>query len=130
MMTTKQRIISCLETHPEGLDDDQLTKILGISRRQQVNMRCRDLENEGLVTRHRVNGKINNFLTGKPIVPRAPSSPSFQNITSDHELWFWEGNIQSKVIMYLAWLNFQIRSVADTASRQQGIDIVAEKNGT
>jgi hypothetical protein len=44
------------------------------------------------------------------------------------EYWFWEGNVQSRVVIYLATLSYCIRSVADTASHQQGIDIVAEKN--
>ncbi|MCS6939717.1 MAG: hypothetical protein NZM94_10620, partial [Roseiflexus sp.] len=54
---------------------------------------------------------------------------SDQSSISKSEHWFWEGNIQSKVVQYLAAQGFHIRSVADTASHQQGIDIVAEKDG-
>jgi hypothetical protein len=128
-MTTKERIISYLQTHPVGVDDDELAKDLGISNRVQVNSRCRELENEGYVIRRRVGGKIHNFWASKSI----DSTPTFQresppNIPSQ-ELWFWEGNVQSKVVNYLASQNYQIRSVADTATRQQGIDIIAEKAG-
>jgi hypothetical protein len=131
-MTTKQRIISFLQSHPEGVDDDDLTKALGLRFRQQANMRCRELEREGLVIRRQVNGKIHNFWAGKgmeSLSPTAPSPQGSQDNLSRYEKWFWEGNVQSKVISYLATQGYQIRSVADTASHQQGIDIVAEKDG-
>jgi hypothetical protein len=128
-MTTKQCIISFLQTHPQGIDDDELTKALNLSRRQQVNARCNELEKEGLVIRRRVNGKIHNFWAGKPTIAVPASTPKPSYDSPNSELWFWEGNVQSQVVNYLSSLNFQIRSVADTASRQQGIDIIAEKEG-
>lgn len=131
-MTVKQRIISYLQNHPEGVDDDVLAMALGLSARQQANKRCRELEEEGLVIRRRVNGKIHNFWAGKDIAvpPYAPpNSDNSQNNNPKYEHWFWEGNVQSKVINSLAVQGYQIRSVADTASHQQGIDIVAEKDG-
>ncbi len=36
-MTTKQRIISLLQNHPEGVDDDALAQALGLSARQQAH---------------------------------------------------------------------------------------------
>ena len=130
-MTIKQRIISFLQNYPEGIDDDELARVLDLSARQQANMRCRELEKEGLVIRRQVNGKIHNFWAAKAgaIVSSAPSN--LQNSQSNlpkSEQWFWEGNVQSKVISYLAKQGYNIRSVADTASHQQGIDIVAEKD--
>jgi hypothetical protein len=133
-MTVKQRILSFLQNHPEGVDDDALAFALGFSQRQQANMQCRKLEKEGLVIRRQVNGKINNFLAGKSLHPSPTTQPKNARPKASLDLpgnkpWYWEGNIQSRVISYLASHNFQIRSVADTASRQQGIDIVAEKDG-
>jgi biotin operon repressor len=131
-MTTKQRIISFLQSHPEGVDDDELAKALGLSYRQQANMRCRELENDGLVIRRQINGKIRNFLAGKsgePLSSVTSIPQESQDNLSKYENWFWEGNVQSKVINHLAAQGYQIRSVADTSSHQQGIDIVAEKNG-
>ena len=128
-MTNRQRIIDFLQTHPNGIDDDELARELAISRRQQVNMRCRELEAEGLVIRRQVNGKIHNFLSGKSTIPASLPETITSNNFPKNELWFWEGNIQSKVVKYLASMNFQIRSVADTANHQQGIDIVAEREG-
>lgn len=128
-MTVKQRIIAYLQNHPEGIDDDELAKVLNLSARQQANNICRQLEKDGLVSRKQVNGKIQNFWANKttkvsPNIAQEskPDIPKFEN-------WFWEGNIQAKVIEYLVSQNCHIRSVADTATRQQGIDIIAEKNG-
>ncbi len=131
-MTIKQRIISYLQNHPEGIDDDELARVLGLKARQQVNAHCRELEKEGLVIRRQVSGKIHNFWAGKSVDIASPALPipqNSQNSLSKSENWFWEGNIQSKVRQYLEACGFYIRSVANTASHQQGIDIVAEKDG-
>lgn len=43
--------------------------------------------------------------------------------------WHWEGNIQAAMVAHLAGSGWLIRSVADTASRQRGVDIIAERGG-
>lgn len=130
-MTTKQRIISFLQNYPEGIDDDELARILGLSFRQQANSCCRELQKEGLVMRRQVNGKIHNFWAGIEVAltPSAPANAQGPQPHPRTEDWFWEGNIQSAVVDQLKKDGFQIRSVADTASHQKGIDIVAEKEG-
>ncbi len=40
-----------------------------------------------------------------------------------------EAQVQSAVVTYLATNNWQVQSVADTAARSHGIDIVAVKDG-
>jgi hypothetical protein len=127
-MTTKQRIISFLQNHPEGIDDDELAKILDLNARQQANMRCRELEKEGLAIRRQVNGKIHNFWAGKDIQHVSPVEHKLENNLPKFSYWFWEGNVQAKVVEYLVTQNYQITSQADTASHQQGIDIIAERN--
>jgi hypothetical protein len=128
-MTTKQRIISFLQNHPEGIDDDELAKILDLSARQQANICCRELEKEGLVIRRQINGKIHNFWAGKDIRSAPPVERKLENSLPKFSYWFWEGNVQEKVVEYLVTQNYQITSQADTASHQQGIDIVAKRNG-
>ncbi len=131
-MTTKQRIISYLQNHPEGIDDDELARVLDLSARQQANMRCRELEKEGLVIRRLVNGKIHNFWASKDnafVPPIMPKPQIVENDLPKFAYWFWEGNVQSKVIDYLSKSGYQITSFADTASHQRGIDIEAEKDG-
>jgi Holliday junction resolvase-like predicted endonuclease len=41
--------------------------------------------------------------------------------------WYWEGNVQAQVVNYLVAEGWTIKSVANTAQRQRGIDIVATK---
>lgn len=126
-MTIAERITSLLQRRPEGVDDDELSQALDLKARRQANIRCRQLEKEGFVVRRQVNGKIHDFWTGRP-VPDPPSEAiESSNDASKH--WFWEGNIQAQLVRHLMAQKYHIRSVADTATRQQGIDIVAERDG-
>jgi hypothetical protein len=129
MPTVKQRIMAFLQDHPEGIDDDDLASELNLTRRQQANGRCRELEKEGLVQRRIDHGKIHNFWAGTAITPVLSIAKKPETGIQSFKNWFWEGNVQSKVIVYLSANHYQIRSVADTANHQQGIDIIAEKNG-
>ncbi|MBN1366125.1 MAG: hypothetical protein JW976_15075 [Syntrophaceae bacterium] len=128
-MTIKQQIIPFLQNHPEGVDDDELARVLNLSTRQQANIRCRELEKEGLVIRRQVNGKIHNFWAGKAVQVAPTATRDIEESHSKFDNWFWEGNVQSKVVDFLVSQNYFIRSVADTASHQQGIDVIAEKDG-
>jgi hypothetical protein len=125
----KQQILAYLQSHPEGVDDDELARILGLSARQQANLRCRAMEKEGLVIRRQRNGKIHNFLatTSLPLGRENENAPQIDGPKFDY--WFWEGNVQLRVVHYLKSLGFQILSEANTASHEQGIDVIAEKNG-
>jgi len=132
-VTIRERIIASLQEHSEGIDDDVLAEVLQLKHRQQANSHCRQLEKEGLVTRRRVSGKIHNFWVGdrqgSPLqIQSTQATPSLRAVSSV-EPWFWEGNVQAAVVRYLATQNCTIRSVADTASRQRGKDVVAERDG-
>jgi len=98
-MTITERIISLLQHRPEGVDDDELSNILGLKARQQANSRCRRLMKEGVVVRRQVNGKIRNFLSGKQITETPLDSPPLSSDFS--KLWFWEGNVQAQLVRYL-----------------------------
>ena len=126
-MTIADRIISFLKKRPDGVDDDELARTLNLTARQQANSRCRALEKEGVVERRKVNGKIHNFWTGMEIPWCAPSQADPKK--DNHELWFWEGNVQAQIVKHLAEQGYQIQSVADTASRERGKDIVARRDG-
>jgi hypothetical protein len=128
-MTIRQRIMTFLQTHPDGIDDDDLAKVLQLSARQQANIRCRELEKEGLVIRRLVNGKIQNFWAGKDVPLPAPVELALESDLPKFDYWFWEGNVQSKVVSYLEKQDYKIVSTADTASHQTGIDVVAERGG-
>ena len=43
--------------------------------------------------------------------------------------WFWEGNVQAALAVYLRAEGWSVDQLADTASRARGIDILARKDG-
>jgi hypothetical protein len=49
--------------------------------------------------------------------------------TSDHEEWHWEGRVQAAVVRWLAAEGWDILRVAETAGREQGVDIEAHRGG-
>ena len=125
-MTKKDEIIKFLKDNPNGIDDDKLSIVLGLKHRQQANSICRQLEIEGLIKRPQVNGKIQNFWIGnKKNIDISYSIQEDNNQKSDEHLWFWEGNIQLKVVDYLVASGFEILSIANTASHERGVDIIA-----
>ena len=132
-MTIREKIIDYLSRHPEGADDDELAKALNLKSRQQANSRCRQLQSEGLVERRVVHGKIHNFwMWGDKPIPQQKSKKSTLSSgpsKNDVDNWFWEGNVQSTIVQYLTAQGYEIRFMADTASRQPGKDIIAEKDG-
>jgi len=65
--TNHDRIIEFLKQNKGNwFDDDELSEILEIKPRQQVNQICRRLVQEGIIQRHTIGGKIkNSFVEGK-----------------------------------------------------------------
>jgi len=66
-MTNANRILKTLEDHPEGLDDDELSQISGVTPRQQVYQICIRLAHQGKIRRISIEKpgrrrKIHNFL--------------------------------------------------------------------
>lgn len=84
-MTNVDRILNLLATCP-GLDDDEVSRVSGVTPRQQVNVICRRLADRGLLVRKPgASGKIGNFPTsgipaqspakrGNPTCPNASRS--------------------------------------------------------
>jgi len=65
-----------------------------------------------------------------PEPSRQAEPPAARPETGDaSDEWYWEGNIQASVIPWLASQGWSILSVADTSTRQHGIDIVAKRDG-
>jgi hypothetical protein len=122
-MTILNRIIEYLREHPEGVDDDSLTIALNLKARQQANSRCRRLEAYGIVTRRQIKGKIHNFLNAD--APLHLIQETRTVVAIGEAPWFWEGNIQAAVVTYLENLKHSISFAANTATRQQGKDIIA-----
>jgi hypothetical protein len=131
-VTNKDRILSVLTT--KEICDDCLSDLSGVRPRQTVYSVCRLLSNESLILRN--NGKCDRCrkvkLVSQLLVNQSTNKkevePSSQVIESDLAStanWSWEGNVQAKVVGYLIKNGYEIRSVADTAARTAGKDIVA-----
>jgi hypothetical protein len=45
------------------------------------------------------------------------------------DAWFWEGNVQARVVGHLAAQGWQVIRVADTSRRERGDDILARRDG-
>lgn len=60
-MSHKDKILAFLAERPGlWIDDDELSKGVGITPRQTVNQMCRDLHKDGLIRREQRDGKIRN----------------------------------------------------------------------
>src|SRR5437899_10960594 len=65
-MTNKEEIFDLIQKHPEGVDDDDISKMTGIEPRQQVQQICNQLASVKRIRRESVEkggkrGKIQNF---------------------------------------------------------------------
>ena len=127
--TIRDRILAYLQFHPEGADDSELTASLGLKHHAQANDRCRKLASEGLIERRRVGSTLRNFWppSGAPQTPPASPEPFGTELTPlAGQPWFWEGNVQARVVTYLKSKGCIIPRQADTAAREQGRDIEAD----
>jgi hypothetical protein len=138
-MTVRERIMAALQ-RDGPMCDDCLVSAAQLRRRQQANSECRKLAREGLVLReqgwcavHRRPKFMNALLSGNASSSQPPSDPHVPPAPGDRydpdHPWYWEGNVQARLVAWLRSQGYEIRRVADTASKQQGVDIIAVKNG-
>lgn len=59
----------------------------------------------------------------------AHGASTSRDVRHRDESWHTEAHVQASVVAWLAGRGWRVLSVADTASRQHGIDIVAEQGG-
>src|SRR2546421_430563 len=65
-MTNREEVFDLIQSHPEGLDDDDISEITGIKPRQQVQQLCNQLAATRRIRRETVEKtgkrrKIHNF---------------------------------------------------------------------
>jgi hypothetical protein len=68
-MTNKEEIFDLIQSHPDGLDDDDISHLTGIQPRQQVQQLCNQLATARRIRRESVDKagkrrKIHNFPLG------------------------------------------------------------------
>lgn len=129
--THADRILAELHGLPDGASDAQLAQHL-VLRHQTVNAVCRTLMQQGRVSRTRHGGPIINRVPGNPDYEYASNpldKPDEVPLIRSDKPWFWEGHIQARVVAFLARGGWTIVRVADTASKERGKDIEAERDG-
>jgi hypothetical protein len=126
-MTVSDDVLRALRARPAGMTDAELAAMFG-KRHQHINQTCRTLASQGLITRDNSHGGVVNRVIGD--TPQPPATVVRSAAQSyDEQEWAWEGNVQSCVVTYLAANGWSILRVADTAQRERGVDIIAERDG-
>ncbi len=93
-------------------------------RHQHINQTCRHLADQHLIVRSGSLDSIINRVCGDTTpLPRQPNVRPEESETA----WAWEGSVQSRVATHLAATGWSIIRVADTAQRERGVDIIAER---
>jgi hypothetical protein len=128
-MTIQAQILVALEK-TDRLCDDCLSEVTGVSPRQSINMNTRAMATAKRLSRAREDCsrcrrvKTVNRLGAPAVRPSAVLPARSAEIEGDRP-WYWEGNVQRKIVAFLRSNRYVIESEADTASRQQGKDIIA-----
>ncbi len=89
-MSHADTLLDLINQHPEGLDDDELSKETGIRPSQQVYYLCTRLAAEGKIRRMSVykagkRRKIHNFPTSGALPP--PSIPQRGTLKVEDSTW-------------------------------------------
>ena len=144
-MSNETELIKALKEACGPLCDDCLAPAAGRNQRQQANQVDRRLEARGTITRprgmcvacHKV--KTVSMLDGSSAEPRwEPSTPvlvvpavrpELAPQTGDDRERYWEGHVQSAVVAHLSTTGWRVTQVTDTASKAQGVDVIARKDG-
>lgn len=104
--------------------DDCVWQPAGMKYRQQANSRGRQLAEGGLIRRGPGTctkcgkRKTVSVLTGVEL-------PLVEPASSDDKPWHWEGNVQSALATHLRTAGWRLLSIANTATKEAGVDIVA-----
>lgn len=129
-MTVKERIERTLDNTRGPLCDDCLAAEIGASQRQVVYQACSRLAAAGLIGRRKqacvVCGKvkIGSWNLGQGSREAITERHAGPDLVAERP-WFWEGNVQGRIVFELVRSGFQIRRVANPESREPGRDIEA-----
>jgi hypothetical protein len=126
-MTVSNDVLRALGARPTGMTDAELAAMVG-KRHQHINQTCRTLASQGLITRDESNGRIVNRVVDDVLRTGVATAQSAAQSHGEQE-WAWEGNVQSCVVAHLAATGWSILRVADTARRERGVDIIAQRDG-
>ncbi|MEU4768864.1 hypothetical protein AB0H12_37025 [Actinosynnema sp. NPDC023794] len=122
------RVPQLLAEHPEGLSDGEIAATLHTNH-SQANIYCRQLASEGRIARDDFARPIRNRLLD-PEEP-TPTRPSRRLTAPPRDVVDRsEAAVQDRVVSWLVGERWRVLRVADTAARERGTDIRAERAGT
>jgi hypothetical protein len=124
-MTMADDVLRAIRARPKGMTDAELAALFR-KRHQHINQTCRTLADQGLIIRDHAHGGIINKVSG--MAPETHTREPRPLAASTAEEWTWEGNVQSRIVTHLAKSGWNIIAVANTAQRERGVDIIAERD--
>lgn len=146
-MPSQSEIVSALRSASGPICDDCLCQLTSYSCRQGARGAALSLAAKGVLQRAESRCSICGGLkttslgvvandTQSAVDMRVPVSSTpvvltgagSSNTGGAHRPWHWEGNIQSVLVAHLAGQGYRITQVVDTASKQAGVDIRAERD--
>lgn len=144
-MSNETEFMNALAGAGGPLCDDCLAPAAGWNQRQQANQVGRRLEARGVIARpkttcvmcHKI--KTVSAVGDSPSLPSEPPPVAAQTRSvagtavaeppAGAQPWHWEGNVQAAIAAHLASTGWRLTQVVDTASKAQGVDVIAQRNG-
>jgi hypothetical protein len=132
-LPNRQRILAALAQNGRRLCDGCLTVKVGLPTRQIAWQICTDLAAGGEIERARrvvCEGCYRTKICNRWDAQRVPesASPSETRQSATERRWFWEGNVQARLVDWLRQEGWLICSTADTAAKTPGVDIIAKRD--
>ena len=137
-MNNREKVLTGLQF--KNLCDDCLSTKSGVEPRQTVNIICREFASQKILRRRKsscqqcLNFKIVNTLINKDMsnldltnFKRKVNNEvnKLKKVETKKRPWYWEGNVQNRIVAHLKTKGYEIINEADTASREAGVDIRA-----
>lgn len=121
-------VLRITDRYPEQTIRTQVSSVMCANAPVHHANHTNDLERVGHGWYRRI---VSNPRAGRRVATaRSPGDrPPVQSTVDSEKSWFWEGNVQAAFVRYLESTGWVVQSTSDTASRQQGADIQAEKGG-
>lgn len=132
MATIEDRILDTLKSCTGPICDDCLAQRAALRRRQQANACCNGLaawagfeRERSTCSRCGKDDKWTNRLRLVDLHAEPIDVPMHGALAAPARAWFWEGNVQSRLIAWLVERSWRIQSAANTAARTPGKDVIA-----
>jgi hypothetical protein len=131
-MGNKDKLLGALASIGGPVCDDCTAPAAGFPKRQVVYQLATELAKQSAIGRAKaicsVCGAFKNASWSLGVVPSPDSIRLSPPATDPARPWYWEGNIQARIVEDLKSRGYLIESVVDTATKEPGTDIVARSS--